>query len=960
MALAEVPAARTQEAPSIHSAAEGSPPDLSVVVVNWSTRDDLRACLESLGEALGDLSAQVVVVDNASSDGSARMVSERFPAMDLIQNRRNAGFARANNQAFQRSRGRYLLLLNPDTLANAAAIRGLLDFMERTPDAGAAGLQLRFPDGRLQNSYDSFPTFASELISKHLMRLLFPARYPSKRVIPEGPLPVDIVIGACLILRREVVEALGGFDEGYFLFVEEADLCYRIHQAGWEIYHLPGLSIVHDAKASKAQATAHAYIEYARSSYRFYTRCMRIPTALTLRALKSLKVVLVNPLLSLTACAFTLGSVPRHRRRLSIRAHLCAWHLLGCPRSWGMRQVSPLLCFERVAGPGRETIVERGAGPWLRALAEEFTGREGEEIAAGGRNGVRWRRVRDPDSGETLRVAVYRPRHPADWLRALLAVPRGILALERAEELRDRGIAAAAPRAAGTVRRWGLPVLSFAIHSQEPALFSLRTATMPGAPERNARLDAGARFLRRLHDAGVDLGARALSLVSFREGSDPQDPSALVLNSPERIKLGPTLGRGQRRRALEKVAASGSLLSPYERRRFLLSYWGSRKSGAPRRPLRVLHLFANHKVTGPAETALDAARAVGSLKQVAAEFAAGRGPDETGSLRKLAVERGARVTGLDLRLSKHFSPFGLLRDVRRLRRWLRADAPDVVHCHLPGDHLVAALAAPREIPIVRTLYDGEPPPWDWRSKLTLRERCAKVICFSQAAATGLEDLGMAPERVALFEPPIDLQRFHPARPLPDRRTALGIPPEAFTVGIVARLQTHRRFEVLFEAIDQARRVIPQLRLVVVGRGTHAETVAHAPVRERGLEETVVLTGYLSGDDYAGTLAALDAAVFLVPGSDGTCRAVREALAMGLPVIAARRGMLPELVRDGETGLVIDDTPENLAQAFVRLAHDREERRRMSEAARADAHRRFSYASHAAALLILYRDALAER
>jgi len=132
------------------------------------------------------------------------------------------------------------------------------------------------------------------------------------------------------------------------------------------------------------------------------------------------------------------------------------------------------------------------------------------------------------------------------------------------------------------------------------------------------------------------------------------------------------------------------------------------------------------------------------------------------------------------------------------------------------------------------------------------------------------------------------------------------------------------------------------------------------VRERGLDGTVILPGYLTGDEYAGTLAALDVAVFLVPGSDGTCRAVREALAMGLPVIAARRGMLPELVRDGETGLIIDDTPENLAQALVRLARDRETRLRMSELARADAHRRFSYATHAAALLDLYRGALAER
>src|SRR5688572_7945340 len=118
MALAEVPAARTREAPSDASAPPPGPsPELSVIIVNWSTREDLRACLDSLGGALDGLNAQVVVVDNASPDGSARMVFERFPSVELIENRKNAGFARANNQAFQRSRGRYLLLLNPDTLA---------------------------------------------------------------------------------------------------------------------------------------------------------------------------------------------------------------------------------------------------------------------------------------------------------------------------------------------------------------------------------------------------------------------------------------------------------------------------------------------------------------------------------------------------------------------------------------------------------------------------------------------------------------------------------------------------------------------------------------------------------------------------------------------------------------------------------------------------------------------------
>jgi glycosyltransferase involved in cell wall biosynthesis len=132
------------------------------------------------------------------------------------------------------------------------------------------------------------------------------------------------------------------------------------------------------------------------------------------------------------------------------------------------------------------------------------------------------------------------------------------------------------------------------------------------------------------------------------------------------------------------------------------------------------------------------------------------------------------------------------------------------------------------------------------------------------------------------------------------------------------------------------------------------------VRRLGLAETARFTGYLGGEEYVGALRALDLSIFLVPGSDGTCRAVREALAMGLPVVAARRGILPELVKDQETGLLIEDTPENLAAALIELGRDRARLGEMSAAARRDAEARFSYGAHATALESVYRSVVAER
>jgi len=177
------------------------------------------------------------------------------------------------------------------------------------------------------------------------------------------------------------------------------------------------------------------------------------------------------------------------------------------------------------------------------------------------------------------------------------------------------------------------------------------------------------------------------------------------------------------------------------------------------------------------------------------------------------------------------------------------------------------------------------------------------------------------------------------------------------VGIVARVQRHRRFEVLLQALSRVVKELPRLKALLIGRGTHIEEVAVKPVRELGLANTVILTGYhLEG--YRELLAALDVKIFLVPGSDGSCRAVREAMAMGKPVIAANRGMLPELVEDGVSGLVVDDTPELLAQAIVRLAKDVPLRRKMGEAARQRICREYSLDLQLEKVEAVYRQALA--
>jgi glycosyltransferase involved in cell wall biosynthesis len=212
-------------------------------------------------------------------------------------------------------------------------------------------------------------------------------------------------------------------------------------------------------------------------------------------------------------------------------------------------------------------------------------------------------------------------------------------------------------------------------------------------------------------------------------------------------------------------------------------------------------------------------------------------------------------------------------------------------------------------------------------------------------------------RAALIPPALRLDRFDPSTPPDAARARFGIQPEHFVLGVVARMQRHRRFDVLLEGVKRAK--TPGLRVLVVGRGTHMNEVAVVPARRLGLDGVVTFTGYL-GKDYLGTVAAFDALLFLVPGSDGTCRALREAMAMGKPVIGARRGMIPELVDDGRSGIVIDDTADRIAEAIDRLAAGRDERLAMGRAARAKAVDAFDIRRQATAVIAAYEAALRRR
>ncbi len=245
--------------PTTASGAGDARPDLSVVVVSFNTSDLLRKCLQGVDAQAGDLSLEILVVDNASRDASADMVAAEFPHVRLIRSAANLGFAAANNLAFAKARGRYVLLLNPDAVARPGTLARAVARMDASPKVGAAGARLLGPDGSLQPSARCFPSIVDEALTLSGLAARFPqsrffGRFDRTWADPMQDARVDWVPGAFVIVRREILEAVGNFDEAFFLYYEEVDLCRRISAAGHEIWYWPELVVEHIGGAcSKTQ-----------------------------------------------------------------------------------------------------------------------------------------------------------------------------------------------------------------------------------------------------------------------------------------------------------------------------------------------------------------------------------------------------------------------------------------------------------------------------------------------------------------------------------------------------------------------------------------------------------------------------------------------------------------------------------------------------------------------------------
>jgi GT2 family glycosyltransferase len=251
--------------------------DLSILIVNWNTRDYLLRCLRKVYSTIGHATFEVIVVDNASTDDSVAAVRSQYPQVNLIENDENLGFARANNQALAASRGEFVLLLNSDAFVHDGAVDAMIHHLRTSPDTGIAGCRLVYEDGSLQRSCTAFPTLTSEL----WLALWLDRVFPKSRIFGSYKMTywdqndlreVDSVMGACMMVRRAVFDQIGVLDEHFFFSSEEVDFCYRAKQAGWKVRYLPDATATHIWGGSSQQIKTITFLNLYRYRILFFRK----------------------------------------------------------------------------------------------------------------------------------------------------------------------------------------------------------------------------------------------------------------------------------------------------------------------------------------------------------------------------------------------------------------------------------------------------------------------------------------------------------------------------------------------------------------------------------------------------------------------------------------------------------------------------------------------------------------
>jgi GT2 family glycosyltransferase len=325
--------------------------DLSIIIVNWNSKTFLRNCLESLYQHCSELSFEIIVVDNATYDGCSDMLASEFGDVIFIQSDKNLGFGGANNLGARSACGRNLLFLNPDTLFLDNSLPVLCTRLDSLPGAGVVGCRLISSDRTLQTScIQSFPTILNQVLDSDFLRETFPRSrlWGTEPFLASGATPsaVEAVSGACLMIKKQAFDRVGGFTEDYFMYGEDLDLCFKIMKLGCALYYVPEASLIHYGGSSTQKAGSDfSQIMMRASVYRFLQLNRGLGTASLYRV--SMAVASILRILSiLLLLPFSRGRIVRHGTD-SLRKWIAIlrWSV-GLEDSIARASRQPLQCFE--------------------------------------------------------------------------------------------------------------------------------------------------------------------------------------------------------------------------------------------------------------------------------------------------------------------------------------------------------------------------------------------------------------------------------------------------------------------------------------------------------------------------------------------------------------------------------------------------------------------------------------
>ncbi len=559
-----------QQTPDESSPFAEHPSQVSIIIVTMGADAMLKACIHSI-QARVDLPLEIIIVNNAATP----LDLEDAPALTIIENGTNMGFARAVNRGLEMAASPLVCLLNSDTYLTEDIIAPMVAFMHTHARAGICGLQLVFGDGALQNSLDIFPNLATEFLNKSLLKLIFRRSYPSKRSGFTAPVRVPSVIGACMMIRRALLDTIGDLDEGYFFYLEETDLCRRAWDHGYEVWHLPQLRLVHYQGGTARRSDIRRKIEFRRSVITFFRRHrgpLRTALLVALSVLKSLIEL---------AGALPLVVTERGRQRLITVTSLLLWYLSGRPEGWGLERTHPL--YEKSRAHGYTWFLKPG-----KDLPSPT--RDPQAFMEGLRCVLNLSRTACVKSGQldgkTIFIKRYNFKGWRDACKNLFRKSRALRAFESALLLENLGVPTPAVVFACERRILGVLVVSYIATEGIDALDLVRHQARHGFTDDDIRRLA--RCMRRLHEMGilhVDLKGENLLI---------DDKHTIHLIDLDRLRRVRHLGLKARAKNLSYLNASFATTLPGEMRALFLDEYLKGHTDLERQRPRLEALIHGH------------------------------------------------------------------------------------------------------------------------------------------------------------------------------------------------------------------------------------------------------------------------------------------------------------------------------------------------------------------------------